>query len=93
LEEHCVTPDVLAAWSQLRVFARRSSDPDDDDDDEGYVVPHSAIAYVLGPTGEFIAHFTDATEAAEMAKAFIEVSGPRSKAPAVRGCLPRSACW
>jgi cytochrome oxidase Cu insertion factor (SCO1/SenC/PrrC family) len=36
---------------------------------EKYVVPHSAITYVLGPDGKFFTHFTDATEASDMAHA------------------------
>jgi protein SCO1/2 len=36
---------------------------------ERYVVPHSAITYVLGPDGMFFTHFTDATGASDMAHA------------------------
>jgi protein SCO1 len=54
------------AKKQFRVFAEKNPDPDDP---EGYVVPHSAITYVLGPDGEFVMHFTDAVEASAMARA------------------------
>jgi protein SCO1/2 len=48
------------------VFAEKNPDPNDP---EGYVVPHSAITYVLGPDGKFVTHFTDAVEASAMARA------------------------
>ncbi|PBC35074.1 electron transport protein SCO1/SenC [Rhodococcus sp. ACS1] len=55
---------IDAAKKAFRVFAKRAADPDDP---EGYVVPHSAITYVLDPSGTFLTHFTDAVEADEMA--------------------------
>jgi protein SCO1/2 len=55
---------VDQAKQQFRVFAARRADPNDP---EGYIVPHSAITYVLGPSGTFITHFTDATEPSVMA--------------------------
>jgi protein SCO1/2 len=54
---------IEGAKQQFRVFAQRKADPDDP---EGYVVPHSAITYVLGPSGRFITHFTDTTEPSVM---------------------------
>jgi protein SCO1/2 len=57
---------VEAAKRQFRVFAEKNPDPNDP---EGYVVPHSAITYVLGPDGKFVTHFTDAVEASAMARA------------------------
>ena len=57
---------IESAKKQFRVFAKKSPDPDDA---ERYVVPHSAITYVLGPDGMFFTHFTDATEASDMAHA------------------------
>lgn len=50
---------VDAAKRAFRVFAERRADPEDPD---GYAVPHSAIAYLLGPDGEYRAHFTDGME-------------------------------
>lgn len=44
----------------FRVFAKRADDPDDA---EGYVVPHTAIAYLMGPDGEYVDHFPDAVGA------------------------------
>jgi protein SCO1 len=62
---------VEDAKKQFRAFARRNPDPDDE---QGYVVPHSAITYVLGPDGEFVAHFTDATERSDMVAALISIA-------------------
>jgi len=52
------------AKKAFRVFARRTVDPDDPD---GYDVPHTAITYVLDPSGEYAAHFTDAAGVSEIA--------------------------
>lgn len=57
---------VEAAKHQFRVFAEKNPEPDDA---EEYVIPHSAITYVLGPDGKFVTHFTDAAEAPAMAHA------------------------
>ena len=57
---------IESAKKQFRVFAKKNPAPDDA---EKYVVPHSAITYVLGPDGKFFTHFTDATEASDMAHA------------------------
>jgi cytochrome oxidase Cu insertion factor (SCO1/SenC/PrrC family) len=51
------------AKKAFRVFARRSVDPDDPD---GYAVPHTAITYVLDPSGQYAAHFTAAAGEAEI---------------------------
>jgi protein SCO1 len=48
---------------EFRVFARRKDDPDDPD---GYSVPHTAIAYLISPQGEYAAHFLDALTAAKV---------------------------
>ena len=40
----------------FRVFARRAEDPDDA---AGYAVPHTAIAYLMGPDGGYIDHYPD----------------------------------
>jgi protein SCO1/2 len=56
---------IESAKKQFRVFAKN---PDPDDAEE-YVVRHSAITYVLGPDGKFFTHFTDATNASDMAQA------------------------
>ena len=55
--------EVERAKKAFRVFARRAPDPDDPSD---YVVPHSAITYVLDPAGRYAMHFIDAVGEAEM---------------------------
>ena len=50
--------NVVAAKRAFKVFAQRRETPDDP---EGYDVPHTAIAYLLGPDGGYVAHFLDAT--------------------------------
>ena len=47
------------AKKAFRVFAEVSAD---DGAPDGYVVPHSAIAYLMGPHGEHLDHFIDALE-------------------------------
>ena len=54
------TPDQIdAAKKAFRVFAERRPDADEPD---GYVVPHSAISYLMAPGGGYCDHFTDAAE-------------------------------
>ena len=55
---------IESAKKQFRVFAKKNRNLDDP---EGYVVPHSAITYVLGPDGIFLMHFTDAAEPSAVA--------------------------
>lgn len=43
----------------FRVFAARKADPDDP---EGYIVPHSAIAYFMAQDGSYLDHFPDSIE-------------------------------
>ena len=43
----------------FRIFARRADDPEDA---QGYSVPHTAIAYLMGPGGEYVDHFPDAVD-------------------------------
>lgn len=52
--------DVDAARSAFHVFTQRRADPSAPD---GYVMPHTAITYVVGPDGEFAAHFGDTVPA------------------------------
>jgi protein SCO1 len=56
---------IDAAKKEFRVFARRAADPAGQDE---YVVPHSAITYVLDRSGNFLTHFTDSTGADEMVR-------------------------
>ena len=53
--------DVMA---KFRIFAKRAPDPDAPG---GYVVPHTAISYLMGPDGRYVSHFFDATTAEELA--------------------------
>jgi len=48
----------------FRVFAQRVDDPAGNGD---YAVPHTAITYVMGPEGGFVAHFTDVLSADDIA--------------------------
>lgn len=49
--------EIARAKSAFRVFAEFKGDETAPD---GYVVPHSAIAYLMGPDGEHLDHFIDA---------------------------------
>ena len=52
------------AKKAFRVFAERKSDADAPG---GYVVPHSAIAYLMAPDGRYLDHLTDSLEQNEVA--------------------------
>jgi protein SCO1 len=54
-----------AAKQTFRVFAERAADPDDPN---GYAVPHSALSYLVGPDGKYIAHFADTLDRDELAR-------------------------
>ena len=56
--------EIDAAKRAFRVFAERRPDPQEPD---GYVIPHTAISYLLDPTGQYAAHFTDALDETEVA--------------------------
>jgi len=47
---------IESAKKSFRIFAERQ--PDDEDPD-GYAVPHTAIAYLINPQGEYVGHFPD----------------------------------
>jgi protein SCO1 len=40
----------------FRVFAERATDPEDP---SGYAMPHSALSYLVGPSGNYVTHFPD----------------------------------
>jgi len=66
--------------SAFRVFAQRR---DDQASAGGYVVPHTAITYLVDPSGELAAHFSDALSAEEIAArltSLLEVNGERASA-------------
>lgn len=52
------------AKKAFRVFAERKRDAAAPD---GYVVPHSAIAYLMGPDGSYVDHFVDSLDQKEIA--------------------------
>jgi protein SCO1/2 len=54
-----------AAKRTFRVFAERAADPDDP---SGYAVPHSALSYLVGPDGRYVAHFPDMIGRDELAR-------------------------
>ena len=56
--------EIDAAKHTFRVFAERRPDPQEPD---GYVVPHTAISYLLDPHGQYAAHFTDALDETKVA--------------------------
>ena len=55
---------IEGAKKAFRVFARRKDDPGSPD---GYVVPHTAITYLVTPAGEYADHFADVLTAADVA--------------------------
>ncbi len=54
---------IARAKKAFRVFAEFTGD---DEAPDGYVVPHSAIAYLMGPDGDHLDHFIDALEEEEV---------------------------
>lgn len=56
---------IDAVVKTFRVFAKRTPDADAPG---GYVVPHTAITYLFGPDGIYLSHFSDAIDAAELAR-------------------------
>lgn len=51
---------IDAARRDFRVFAERRRDPSDP---EGYTVSHTAIAFLIDPSGRYLDHFSDALDA------------------------------
>ncbi|WP_375402979.1 SCO family protein [uncultured Sphingomonas sp.] len=56
---------IADAKKAFRVFAEFKGD---DEAPDGYVVPHSAIAYLMNPDGEHLDHFIDALDDEEVAR-------------------------
>ena len=52
---------VDAMKKTFRVFAQKV------EASGGYVVPHTALTYMLSPSGEYLAHFPDSIDATELA--------------------------
>lgn len=56
--------DIERTMHAYRAFATRREDQEDPD---SYLMPHSAFTYLMNEEGEYVAHFTDAVAAQEMA--------------------------
>ncbi|MEW5809725.1 MAG: SCO family protein [Actinomycetota bacterium] len=52
------------AKRSFHVFSRKQADPEDP---SGYRVPHSAFTYLIGTDGQYVAHFSDAVDARDLA--------------------------
>jgi len=61
---------IDSAKASFRVFARKGPDPEDA---EGYAVPHTAFAYLLGPDGKYLTHFMDTADDTKMASGLRDV--------------------
>ena len=66
---------IDAAKCTFRVFAERAADPDDP---SGYAMPHSALSYLVGPDGRYVAHFPDTIERDELARRLRELTAIRN---------------
>ncbi len=61
------TPEQIKAVAKAyRVYYAKSGENKDDPED--YLMDHSAITYLIGPDGKFLAHFSHGTDAETMAK-------------------------
>ena len=56
---------IAHAKGAFRVFAEFTGD---DEAPDGYVVPHSAIAYLMSPEGKLLDHFIDALDEEEVTR-------------------------
>jgi protein SCO1 len=56
---------IDAMKKAFRVYAQKAVAPDEPD---GYVVPHTALTYLLDTRGDYLAHFPDAIEASVLAE-------------------------
>jgi cytochrome oxidase Cu insertion factor (SCO1/SenC/PrrC family) len=57
--------DIEAVTKAYRVYVKKVSDPKSS---AGYTFDHSAIIYLMGPDGAYLAHFTHATNPDAMAE-------------------------
>jgi cytochrome oxidase Cu insertion factor (SCO1/SenC/PrrC family) len=57
--------DIEAVTKAYRVYVKKVSDPKSS---AGYTFDHSAIIYLMGPDGAYLAHFTHATSPDAMAE-------------------------
>lgn len=67
---------IDAAKKAFRVFAERKADSEDPD---GYVVPHSAISYLMAPDGSYCDHFPDGVEEEALTKRMRAALGERAE--------------
>jgi protein SCO1/2 len=65
------------AKRMFRVFAERSADPEDP---SGYAVPHSALTYLVSPTGKYVVHFADTVDRDELARRLKQLILPEIQA-------------
>lgn len=59
------TSDIADAKAAFRVFAQAKAD---DEAPGGYVVPHTAISYLIDPEGRYRAHFLDSNDSGSIAE-------------------------
>ncbi|MCP9955732.1 SCO family protein [Actinomadura madurae] len=52
------TADIESVMREFRAFAVRVDDPAEVG---GYRVPHTAMSYLISPSGDYVTHFSDAT--------------------------------
>jgi len=66
-------PAIAAVEKAYRVFAQKAPGEKGD-----YTVDHSAILYLMGPDGNYLAHFTPATSVDQMAKRLADYLSTKS---------------
>lgn len=71
---------IAQAKDSFMIFARAKRDPDAPD---GYVVPHTAISYLLDPDGQYATHWTDAAGADVVASELREYVGSERSSDSV----------
>ena len=62
--------------SAYRVYFDKVDNKAPDADPEDYDVDHTAITYFMGPDGEFKQHFSNGTDAKQMAARIKEIINP-----------------
>jgi protein SCO1/2 len=60
------SPQAIAEAAKAYRVAFSKFLPEGEADDQNYSIDHSAIAYLMGPDGEYVTHFTYGTPAAKM---------------------------
>ena len=67
---------IKTATRAYRVYFAKVDNKMPDADPEDYTVDHTAIAYLMGPNGEFRQHFGHGTDAKQMAERIKEIISP-----------------